>query len=212
MCHCLHINRAWFEKHSLASGDPPPQYIYKCIYQLIHIRPIRKISWISAHSGGPEHSQNIPNCSLCLGQHILKIQWKSVHQFPVMLLTDRPTYQQMCKHNLRRSAGAAINVKKSSYPPCRNRFCGETSFSITHWDRVTHIYVGKLIIIGSDNGLSPGRCQAIIWTNVGILLNGPLGTHFSEILIYIQTYFHWRKYVWKCRLRNVIHLLPASMW
>ena len=37
--------------------------------------------------------------------------------------------------------------------------------------------------IGSDNGLSPGRRQAIIWTNVGILLIEPLGTNFSEILI-----------------------------
>ena len=32
------------------------------------------------------------------------------------------------------------------------------------------------IIIRSDNGLSPGRRQAIIWTHVGILFIGPLGT------------------------------------
>ena len=36
--------------------------------------------------------------------------------------------------------------------------------------------------IGSDNGLAPDRRQAIIWTNAGILLIGPLGTNFSEIL------------------------------
>ena len=35
---------------------------------------------------------------------------------------------------------------------------------------------GNLTIIGSDNGLSPGRRQAITWTNAGILLIGPLGT------------------------------------
>ena len=58
-----------------------------------------------------------------------------------------------------------------------------------HWGRVTHICVGKLTIIGSDNGLSPDRRQAIIWTNAGILLIGPLGTNFSEILIEIQTFF-----------------------
>ena len=50
-----------------------------------------------------------------------------------------------------------------------------------------HICVGKLTIIGSDNGLSPERRQAIIWTNAGILLIGPLGTNFSGILIEIQT-------------------------
>ena len=59
---------------------------------------------------------------------------------------------------------------------------------LTHWDRVTHICVGKLTIIGSDNGLSPGRRQAIIWTNDGILLIGPLETNFSEILSEIQSF------------------------
>ena len=59
---------------------------------------------------------------------------------------------------------------------------------LTHWGRVTHICVSKLIIIGSDNGLSPGRRQAIIWTNAGILLIGPLGTNFSEISIEIHTF------------------------
>ena len=53
---------------------------------------------------------------------------------------------------------------------------------------MTHICVSKLTIIGSDNGLSPGRRQAIIWTNAGILLIGPLRTNFSEILIEIHTF------------------------
>ena len=56
---------------------------------------------------------------------------------------------------------------------------------LTHWGRVTPICVSKLIIIGSDNGLSPGRRQAIIWTSAGILLIGPMGTNFIEILIEI---------------------------
>ena len=44
---------------------------------------------------------------------------------------------------------------------------------LNHLGRVTHISVDKLTIIGSDNGLSPGRRQAIIWTNAEILLTGP---------------------------------------
>ena len=64
----------------------------------------------------------------------------------------------------------------------------ENNVSLTHWGRATYICVGKLTIIGSDNGLSPGRRQAIIWTIAGILLIGPLGTNFSEILIGIQTF------------------------
>ena len=53
---------------------------------------------------------------------------------------------------------------------------------------MTHICVSNLTIIGSDNALSPGRRQAIIWTNAGILLIEPLGTNFSEILIEINTF------------------------
>ena len=58
---------------------------------------------------------------------------------------------------------------------------------LTYWSRVTHICVSKLTIIGSDNGLSPGRRQAIIWTNAGMLIE-TLGTNVSEILIKICTF------------------------
>ena len=58
---------------------------------------------------------------------------------------------------------------------------------LTHWGRVMHrpcdIYA-KLTIIGSGNGLSPGRRQAIIWTDSSILL---FGTN-SEDLIEIQKF------------------------
>ena len=60
--------------------------------------------------------------------------------------------------------------------------------NLTHWGRVTHICVTKLTTIGSDNSLSPGRRQAIIWTNAGILLMRPLGTNFNEMLIEILTF------------------------
>ena len=62
--------------------------------------------------------------------------------------------------------------------------------ALTHWGRVTHICVSKLSITGSDNGLSPDRRQVIIWANVGILLIGPLGTNFSEILIEIRIFLY----------------------
>ena len=42
--------------------------------------------------------------------------------------------------------------------------------------------------MGSDNGLSPIRRQAIISTNAGLFSIGPLGTNFSEILIKIQNF------------------------
>ena len=55
------------------------------------------------------------------------------------------------------------------------KFCSKcASFALTHWGRVMHICVSKLTIIGSDNGLSPDRRQAIIWAKAGILLIGAL--------------------------------------
>ena len=61
---------------------------------------------------------------------------------------------------------------------------------LTHWFRVTHtcICVSDLSIPGSDNGLSPGRRQAIIWTNARILSVGSLGTNFNEIWIKINIF------------------------
>ena len=58
---------------------------------------------------------------------------------------------------------------------------------LTHWGRVMHIFISKFTIIGSDNGLSPVRHQAIIWTKDEILLIRTLGTNFSEILSKIHT-------------------------
>ena len=62
---------------------------------------------------------------------------------------------------------------------------------LTHWGRVTHICICTLTIIASDNGLSPGQRQAIIWTNDGVLLIRSLETNFSmfsEILIGIKAF------------------------
>ena len=71
---------------------------------------------------------------------------------------------------------------------CHRRWVRGATILLTHWGRVSHICLGKLTIISSDNGLSPERHQAIIWYNAGILLIEPLGTNFSEILNEIQTF------------------------
>ena len=75
--------------------------------------------------------------------------------------------------------------------PLPERYSRDSQMSFwtfTHWGRVTHICVGKLIIFGWDNGLSPDRRQAIISTNAELLPIGPLPTYFSENLIKIQQF------------------------
>ena len=93
-----------------------------------------------------------------------------------------------------------------------------TTVLLTHWGRVTHICVSKLAIIGSDKDLSPGRGQAIIWTNAGILLIGPFGTNFSEILIEIHIFSLKKMYLkmssekwWPiCIGLNVLNILLSA--
>ena len=53
---------------------------------------------------------------------------------------------------------------------------------------MTHRYVSKLAIIGSDNALSLDKRLAIKRTDAGILLIVHLGTNFSETLIEIYTF------------------------
>ena len=53
---------------------------------------------------------------------------------------------------------------------------------------MTHICVKEHVNIGSDNDLSPDRCQAIVWINAPILSIRPKGTYFYEILFEIQKF------------------------
>ena len=70
----------------------------------------------------------------------------------------------------RRSPSPMITVSASVDE--KRDFRKLSAFVKTHWVRVTYICVVHLTIIGSDNGLAPGRRQAIIGTNAGILLIG----------------------------------------
>ena len=73
---------------------------------------------------------------------------------------------------------------------------------VTHWGLVTHIFGGNLAIVGSDNALSPGQRQAIIWPNAGIFELAPLGTNFSEILVVI--YIFSLKYENVCEMAAIL--------
>ena len=89
----------------------------------------------------------------------------------------------------------------NNYDSRTTKFCDD--LGLTHWGQVTHICVSDLTIIGSDNGLSPGRRQAIIRTSAEILLVRPLGTNFSEVLFDILI-FSFKK----MRLK----MLSAKRW
>ena len=69
--------------------------------------------------------------------------------------------------------------------------------SISPWDKWVKMYVHIVCltypplvphICASDNGLSPVRCQAITWTNAGLLSIGLMWTDFNEIWIWILSF------------------------
>ena len=68
---------------------------------------------------------------------------------------------------------------------------------LIHICRVTDTCISKLTTIGSDNGLSPSRCLAIIWTNAGILLLRPLRNKLKGNFLSTFIYFRPRKCIWK---------------
>ena len=103
-----------------------------------------------------------------------------------------------------------------------SRYTGDhvIGIPITYSGRVIHICVSKLTIIGSDDGLLPGRCQAIIWTNAGIVLILTLGTNFNEIISENHTFSLKKMHLkmsakwWQfCLSLNVITGIPRwQLW
>ena len=112
------------------------------------------------------------------------------------------------------------NIYKSNL--CFVLLCviGKLYYPYPHWGRVTHKCVSTLTIIGSDNGLSPGRRQSIIWTNAGILLIEPLETKFNEIVIEIYAFSFKKMHLemssgkWRpfCLGPNVLRLLHTHWY
>ena len=84
-------------------------------------------------------------------------------------------------HNLcKMQADSILIVLRPTYPWYPS--CRQPWYWLDKRNGSTSTCVTKLTSIGSDNGLSPYRRQAIVWTNAGVLLIGPLGKNFNEIL------------------------------
>ena len=70
---------------------------------------------------------------------------------------------------------------------------------------MTHVCVSNLTIIGADNGLSPGRRQAIIYTNTGILLIRTIGKKS------VKSYAKLVHFIQEKAFENGGHFVSASM-
>ena len=115
-------------------------------------------------------------------RRISKVNIKAQNYWPFVWGIHRPPVDSPHKR-ASNAESASMSWRHDETTP-QNMWYAE----LNHWGRVTHICVSKLTTIGSDNGLSPGRHQAIIWINAEISLIGPLATNFSEIVIEIYTF------------------------
>ena len=73
-------------------------------------------------------------------------------------------------------------------------------------DKVFHFMTESLVCVY-------GRRQAIIWTNAGILLIGPLVTNFDEVLIEIYTFLFTKIVV--CEMVSILsrpHCVKCPIW
>ena len=109
--------------------------------------------------------------------------------------TTTPPIIAQCQNTPMSSLAFHIAIPKTSNirrTPSFDLLTDEFSKRVYYKTRLileTRRYVSlNYAIIGSDNGLTPDRCQTIIWTNAWILLIRPLGTNFSESLSKIQNF------------------------
>ena len=108
-----------------------------------------------------KHSYNPPltKSKLLHGYHIMMTSWHDVSEILTKLRVNITphNYQESCQY-IKKWWQSLVDSRQSP-----------ASTPLTHWGRVTHICTSKTPIIGSDNGLSPGRRHIIAWTIDGIL-------------------------------------------
>ena len=141
---------------------------------------------------------NRRSSNICSAQHNKCHTWKCIYHivFPpsktVYVCTRKRQngiwmYRTIMQLSFQLALNCIIIFRRQSQKMTTHLQQKVTWIYLTHWGRVTQICVSKLTI-GSDNGLSPGRRQAIIWTNDGILLIRTFQTHFSEMVSKIHTF------------------------
>ena len=138
--------------------------LYYCMIVCTRLWSLNEISWIL-------------KCWLFFDETHIKLRW--IISLPVWVYTlAARKWWTFCRWHKNAFSTKKIRVFWFNF---------HWSMSLTHWGRVTYIGVGNLTIIGSDNGLSPDRRQAIAWTNAELLLIAPLVTN-SEFSFKMTTF------------------------
>ena len=179
----------WFRQW-LVAYSAPSHYLNQC-WVIVNWTPGDKFQW-NFNQNTKLFIHEIASENVVCERVAILSRGRWVNDYPCSVSCIHLPSNLWCKHKptIPSVTACCLIIIKMLCKDCDQTSSGTyvLCLSLTHWGRVTHICVSKLTIFGSDNGLSPGRHQAIIWTNAGLLLIGPLGTYFSEILIEILTF------------------------
>ena len=150
--HAITRTRLFLQQLAVANSKGNSKAPHNCPF----VRRIHLWS-VDSHNNGPVIQETFSSLDITIGTRMsfFYLQYLSspAHQEPQ---EDTDYLECVCTHVL-------FLYAAHGWP---SGHLGE----LTRWGWVTHICVSKLTNIGSDNGLAPGRRQAIIWTNAGILL------------------------------------------
>ena len=149
-------------------------------------RRLRRFRWYRLSTCSSSKKQMTRKYSNPLCQHPAPFARILLLKSPIYAV--EPSLDNFSEHNGRNTNGRKRIPNQSGCHERPHFDLNSLRPSDAYWGRVTYICVSKLTIIGSDNGLSPGRRQAIIWTKAAILLIGPLETNLSEIWSCIQIF------------------------
>ena len=142
--------------HPLTHQSPPPTYQPTCSSINPPTHQSTNASIISfIHTQPSTHPLVIPSTHLSIYPLLNQCTNQPTHHSTHSYITPTlpPSPHPLTPH----PTHSAINLPT-------HQFTRLSTGPLTHWGRVTQICVNKLTIIGSDNGLSPGRHQHIIWT------------------------------------------------
>ena len=166
-------------------------------------------------NGPAGHHRVAISASLCAAFHDDVINWKHfLHYWPFVRGIHRSRWIPSTKASDGRALMFSLICARIN-GWVNNREAGDLRRHRGHYDVNVMLCCMETpfddVVMGSDNGLSPVRPQAIICTNDGILSIGPLGMKLSEILIKFK-HFHSRKCIWKSCLQNGLHFVSALMF
>ena len=141
------------------------------------------ITWTSIEQGPRRHMASLSHNLINEGSVGPNELWFTDDILKHMFLNDFFKFQLNCHWNVFLQDWLMIIENWSRQGLGERLVCSCWRIGMSLWSTIgvnslrpsdTHALVNKAII-GSDNGLSPVRRQAIIWNNVGIMLIGTLG-------------------------------------